>query len=40
MRKELGGGGDGGASRLVILVGRPNMPIGVGRRKELGGGGR
>ena len=24
--KELGGGSNGGASRLVIIVGRPNVP--------------
>ena len=36
MRKDLGVGGDGGASRLGIVVGRSNMPIGVGSWQEEG----
>ena len=35
-RRELGGGGDGGYFRLVIVVGRPNMPTGVGSWQDEG----
>ena len=35
-RRELGGGGDGEASQLVIVVDHPNIPTGVGSWQDEG----